>query len=183
MSPSGSEVNSRMAPTRAIAKIDPVARPMTSIALPMWATSAMPTLTTSPVARRLGSVAPRRAACRLVTWTVRYAAPSQLPVANRCRITPATAWIAPSSASTPHHSISASGSFGVTPVSMARPIVAGISAWLIIHSTPHAAPPAIERAWRRATHSRKRAGERWSGTPGPGSGKERMGVPVDERQE
>ena len=49
-------------------------------------------LTTSPVASRLGSVAPSRLACRTVTWMVRYAAASQLKTANRCRMMPATAW-------------------------------------------------------------------------------------------
>ncbi len=52
------------------------------------ARSLVPIATTSPVATRLGSVAPRWVACRVTSCTVRYAAVSQLVTANRCRMMP-----------------------------------------------------------------------------------------------
>ena len=63
-----------------------------SIALPMWERSLVPIATTSPVATRLGSVAPRWTAWRVTSCTTRYAAVSQFVTASRCRRMPATAW-------------------------------------------------------------------------------------------
>ncbi len=70
-SPSGSEVEMRITVTVMTATIEPMPRSRMSMELPMWAMSELPTLTTSPVESRFGSVAPSLAACLLVSWTVR----------------------------------------------------------------------------------------------------------------
>ncbi len=141
-------------PATAMPTTDPVPRAVMSMPPPMCETSATPTLTTSPVASRLGRVAPRRVAWRLVTWIVRNAAPSQLTVENRCRITPAAAWIAPRASSTPDQRSRAPASPAATPASIARPMTAGVSACVAIHSTPQAMPPAIVGHCARAAQSR-----------------------------
>lgn len=60
-----------MTVTTAMATTAPLPRIRMSIALPMWAMSELPTLTTSPVDMRLGRVAPSRVDCLAVTCTVR----------------------------------------------------------------------------------------------------------------
>jgi len=57
--PSGIDELSRITVTTMIATIAPEERAVISIELPMWLMSAVPMLTTSPVASRCGSVAPR----------------------------------------------------------------------------------------------------------------------------
>ena len=70
---------------------------------PRWERSLVPIATTSPVETLRGSVPPRCTVCRVTSWTVRYAAVSQLVTANRCRMMPLAAWTRPISSRTTAH--------------------------------------------------------------------------------
>ena len=90
--------------------------------------------------------------------------------ANRCRITPATAWIAPSAEQDQRPLASAWLSWSTIPFWIARPIANGISACASIQQTPKNTPPSSVGSCWRPTQSRKRAGDRVSGTPGSEAG-------------
>ena len=77
------EVRSSRKATKTKEKRAPAARATMSIALPMCERSLVPIATTSPVATRFGSVAPRWTACRVTSCTTRYAAVSQFVTARR----------------------------------------------------------------------------------------------------
>ena len=148
------------------------ARARTSMAFPMWARSLLPIATTSPVATRWGRVAPRRMACRVTSWTTRYAAVSQLLTANRCRMIPLIActtrwracsgpgeelascpWRSPPGRSRPHHR---------RHHRLAqRPDDAEDHAHPSVRHCPF------------ASHHRNRAGDRWSAVPGWSRGRRR----------
>ncbi len=66
-SPSGNDALRRMTVTVMIATTAPMPRARMSTELPMWLMSEVPMLTTSPVATRLGRVAPMVPACRTVS--------------------------------------------------------------------------------------------------------------------
>ena len=56
---------------------------------------------------------------------------------------------------------------------MARPSTAGITAWLLIQTMPKNIPPSSVGNCPRATHHRKRPGDRWSAVPGWSRGRRR----------
>jgi hypothetical protein len=151
--PSGSDACSMITVTVASATTAPAPRAVMSMALPMWAISEVPTLTTSPVATRLGSVPPSRLACHAVTCTVRYEALSQLVTANRCRMMPAAAWVRPSASSASDHAASPDMSLPAS-ASTARPTAAGMSDCVTIQTIPSAAATHMVAACMRATQSR-----------------------------
>ena len=151
---------SRITATVTNAAIAPANRALTSRMLPTWARSLAPTLTTSPVARFFGNVAPSFAECRVTTWTVRYAPVSQFTTAYRCRMIPAPAWTTPTANSTAVHSSSRRLLPAATPSSIARPRMAGTNACAVIQSTPKTIPPQSVAFCPLATQSRYRAGER-----------------------
>ena len=97
---------------------------------------------------------------------MRNEACSQFETAQRWRITPAAAWVAPSASRIRAHSTSARLSSATIPFWIARPIAAGISACETIQTTPKKTPASSVPTWWRATHSRKRTGDRVSGRPG-----------------
>ena len=95
---------------------------------------------------------------------------SQLETAQRCRITPATACVAPSPSRTSVQTARAWLSCSTMPVWIARPIAKGISACATIQATPKSTPATSVRTWNRPTHSSSRTGERVSGIPGLATG-------------
>ena len=68
---------------------------------------------------------------------------SQLVTANRWRMIPATACTSPIPSMTAVHFTSMPVSFAATPWSIARPIIAGITAWETIHTIPKNMPSSI----------------------------------------
>ena len=72
---------------------------------------------------------PAREAWCATTCASRNEAWSQLKTANRCRMTPANAWVAPSPSRTSVQSARARLSCSTIPSWIARPIANGISAW------------------------------------------------------
>src|SRR5215217_2284998 len=68
-----------------------------------------------------------------------------------------------------------------TPRSIARPTSAGTTARAAIHTTPYTIPRASVPSCPRATHTRKRVGERRSGVPGWPSGSSRILRPYRRR--
>ena len=91
---------------------------------------------------------------------------SQFVTANRCRMIPLAAWTRPMPNSRPAYFSRASVSLAATPSSMARPITAGSTAWLLIQTMPKHIPPSSVCRWPLAIHHRKRTADRWSAVPG-----------------
>ena len=91
---------------------------------------------------------------------------SQLVTAKRCRMMPLPACTSPTPNSSAAHSSSAEVSRAATPRSIARPMIAGITAWALIHTTPNSMPMTRVRHCWRAIHHKNLPGDRWSGVPG-----------------
>ena len=68
---------------------------------------------------------------------------SQFATANRWRKMPVEAWTNPTPSRTPAHWTSFALSLGRIPWSIAFPMMAGITAWETIHTTPKTVPPAM----------------------------------------
>ncbi len=168
-------MRSRRNATKPNEKTAPAARATTSIALPMCERSLVPIATTSPVATRLGSVAPRRTDCRVTSWTTRYAAVSQFVTASRWRSSPEADWRRPMPSMSPASPSRVSGSFAATPRSIASPTTAGIAAWHAIHTTAMRIASSMVCHCPLASHHRNRPGERESGVPGWARGRRRTG--------
>ena len=160
------EVWSRITATITNETIAPTNRALTSIRFPRCSRSDVPIATTSPVDTFRGSAPPRVTACRPTSWTVRYAAVSQLVTANRCRMMPLAAWTSPIANIRPAYFRSAWESCAVTPLSMARPMTAGITAWALIHAMPKSIPISRVCHWPFANHQSSRPGDLWSARPG-----------------
>ena len=172
-SPSGTEVASRIAATSTNETTAPANRAETSMTCPMLDRSLVPIATTSPVETLRGSVPPRCTVWRETSWTVRYAAVSQLVTANRCRMMPLTACTSPIASITPAYMSSAWPSLADTPRSIARPITAGITACALIQTMPQAIPSTRVCHWPLATHHRNRLGDLTSAVPGWSRGRRR----------
>ena len=126
--------------------------------------------TTSPVECSFLIACPVRAAWCATTCAMRNEAWSQFETANRCRMTPATAVVAPSASRISAQIASARLSSSTIPSWIARPIAAGISACETIQTTPKNTPPRSVPSCCRPTQTRKRTGERVSGFPGSAKG-------------
>jgi hypothetical protein len=152
--PSGTDASSSSAAITTMATTAPVPRAVMSSAPPTWLMSDVPTLTTSPVASRRGRLAPSRFACATVSWSVRYAADSQLRTVSRCRPMPLAASRRARPTSTPPQASRASPSRAVSPSSIALPITAGTNACATIHTMPSSAAAPIDTQLVRASHTR-----------------------------
>ena len=82
------EVCSRITATSRKDTTAPAKRAVTSITWPMWRDVVGADRDDLAGRDRRGRVAPRWTVCRATSWTVRYAAVSQLVTANRCRMIP-----------------------------------------------------------------------------------------------
>ena len=101
--------------------------------------------TTSPVESLLRMAGPARAAWWATTCASRKEAWSQLETAQRCRMTPATACVAPSPSRTSVQTARAWLSCSTMPFWIARPIANGISACATIQATPKSMPATSVR--------------------------------------
>ena len=122
--------------TTKYATIAPASRAVMSKAPPARIASFVTVATTSPVESVFRTAGPARAAWCATTCASLNEACSQLETAQRCRITPATACVAPRPSRTSVQTARAWLSWSTMPFWIARPIANGISACATIQATP-----------------------------------------------